>query len=237
MNVWEPVDEAGRMRRWEYKIGTARANAVAIDLGGGELVLLSPPGGDGGEAALVELDRLGKVTAIVAPNAFHRSGIPIAEAHYPAATIHVDPRGRDRIVRVCGDASRVRPLVELVARLPAEIDIFVPPHLKRPDTIARVTGSDGVAWYINDLVVNIERLPPGWFSQAFFRMLGFRPGLMFNPFGGRRFLVGDRKAFSQWMCEELAKVPPKVLVTGHGPVVRDAALLGSLPELVVRGLA
>jgi len=231
--MWESVDEAGRVRRWEYAIGAARANAVAIDLGG-TWVVISPPTDGVGRSAL---DRLGTVTAIVAPNGFHRAGMAAAEAHWPAATIHCDPRGQRRVAAVCRDPGRVRPLTELAARLPADVEIFVPPFLKRPDTIARVSTAAGVVWYFNDLVINLDRFPPGWWARLLLRVLGFRAELMVNPVGGRHLFPGDRKALASWLGAELARLPATALVTGHGPVVRDPAALRGLAELVMRGLA
>lgn len=238
MSRWEAIDGAGRVRRCAYPGGNAAAtaNAVAIELGGGELVLISPPGGDDAEEAFAELDRLGKVTAIVAPNGFHRAGIPGAEARYPEAPIFVDPRAAARVRRKCRDRGRVRPLDELAGRLPPGVEIFVPPHLKRADTWARVDTPEGTLWYFTDLVINIERMPGG-FLGFLMRRLGFRAGLALNRFGGRVMLVADRPALRAWLGAELERRPPAVLVTGHGPVIRDAAQLRGLPELVARGLA
>ncbi len=233
MPAWERVDEAGRVRRWEYAIGAARANAVAIEVGDAWVVISPPTDGVGRSA----LDRLGTVTAIVAPNGFHRAGVAAAEAHWPTATIHCDPRGQQRIAQVCRDPARVQPLTELAARLPADVEIFVPPFLKRPDTIARVSTEAGVVWCFNDLVINIDRFPGGWSSRLMLRALGFRTQLMVNPVGGRHLFPGDRKALAAWLGEELARMPATALVTGHGPVVRDPATLRGLPELVARGLA
>lgn len=233
MPAWESVDEAGRVRRWEYAIGAARANAVAIEVGEAWVVISPPTDGVGRSA----LDRLGTVTAIVAPNGFHRAGIGAAEAHWPTATIHCDPRSRDRIAKVCREPDRVRPLTELAERLPADVEILVPPFLKRPDTIARVRTAGGVVWCFNDLVINIDRLPPGWSSRLLLRALGFRAELMVNPVGGRHLFPGDRKALAAWLAAELARLPATALVTGHGPVVRDPEALRGLPELVARGLA
>lgn len=238
MDAWEAVDAAGRVRRWEYRFGREGvANAIAVAVDHESLVLISPPSGVDGEAARAALDRIGAVTAIVAPSGFHRAGIPAAEAAYPQASIHVDPRMHGRIAGVCRDPGRVRPLAELAARLPADVEIFVPPHMKRPDSIARVATPDGAVWIFNDVVVNLDRLPRGLLLRGLVKLLGFRTGLMVNPIGGRRLLVGDRAAYTRWLCAELERRPPVALVTGHGPPIRDPAALRELAGLVARGLA
>lgn len=236
MSTWEAVDETGRVRRFEYRFGEGSANALAIDTGGGGLVLISPPAGRDGQAGRTALDRLGAVTAIVAPNAFHRAGIAAAEAAYPMATIHADPRAIKRVAKVCKDPTRVRPLQELADRLPEGVEIFVPPFLKRPDTIVRVATAAGTVWCFNDIIINIEKMPRGLLRWVL-RVLGFRQGLMVNPVGGRLILVGDRRGLSKWLCAELERLPPVALVTGHGPAIRDPAALRGLPGLVARGLS
>lgn len=238
MSRWEAIDDEGRVRRCAYPGGNAAptANAVAIEVGGGSLVLISPPGGADAEEAFAELDGLGRVVAIVPPNGFHRAGVAGAEARYPEAPIFVDPRAADRVAQKCRDRGRVRPLAELTPRLPAGVEIFVPPHLKRADTWARVDTSAGTVWYFTDLVINIDRLPGGLLGLVC-RCLGFRTGLAVNRFGGRVMLVRDRPALSAWLCAELERRPAAAVVTGHGPAVRDAAQLQGFAELVARGLA
>lgn len=235
MRRWEVVDPTGWVRRCEYVVGAVRANAVAFELRRGELLLISPPAGADAEEALRELDEAGQVTAIVAPNGYHRAGLPAAEAHYPGVPIFVEPRALARVARVCRDRARVRPFAELAPRLPAELEVFVPPHLKRPDTMARLATPQGTLWYVNDLLTNIERLAGA--RGRVMRLLGYREGLALNRVGGRWLLVADAAACSGWLCAELRRHPPAILLTGHGPPIRDAERLRGLQDVVARGLA
>lgn len=239
MTMWEPIDAKGRVRRWEYAVGEAgRANAVAVELRDGELLLLSPPGPKDSTLALDELDELGEVVAVVAPNGFHRGGLPAATERYPEAGVYADPRAHARVGKRCAPGTIVRPLAALAERLPQDVEVFVPEHMKRPDVVMRVAVDEGLLWSLTDIVLNLEALPPGPIERRLFAWMGFRPGLAVNYLGSRVVLLGrGRPAYSAWLCAELERRPAALLITGHGPPVRDREVLRGLPELVAAGLA
>ncbi|MCA9659902.1 MAG: hypothetical protein KC486_16275 [Myxococcales bacterium] len=239
MSVWEPIDAQGRVRRWEYAVGASgRANAVAVELRAGELLLLSPPGPKGSDEALAALDEHGEVAAIVAPNGFHRGGLPAATERYPSAGVYADPRAAARVGERCARGTTVRPLTALTERLPDDVELFVPEHMKRPDVVMRVAVDEGLLWSLTDIVLNLEALPPGPIERRLFALMGFRPGLAVNYVGSRLVLLGrGRSAYSAWLCAELRRRPPALLITGHGPPVRDPEALRELPALVAAGMA
>ena len=228
---WENVDDAGRVRRATYTFGSIGvATTTAIDLGGGRLVLLSPPTGDRAQPLLTALDELGEVVAIVAPNGNHRLGIPGASVRYPHAGVFAPPTALKRVQRALGGHGAARPLSELTPDLPGGIEIFAPPHMKGQDAIARVHTPGGAIWTVHDILVNFESLPAG-VGGWFLGLLGFGTGLAVNRFGARFVLLRDRPAFSRWLLQELERVPVTALVTGHGRVARDPAVLATLPAL------
>ncbi len=220
MPDWKTIDERARVYLAPYPVGRfGQANCLAVGLGDGELALVSPPGGHAGPALLEAIAERGRVTALVAPNGFHRLGLPGAQARFPEATVYAAPGALDRVGKVT--AAPPRPLDALQAALPDGVEILVPPHLKRPDTFVRVRTPAGAIWYINDLVNNLPSLPEPAPVRWMFQALGFRPGLVANRFGCRNIFVGDRPAFARWFRQALEDHPPAVIVTGHGPAVRD----------------
>lgn len=68
--------------------------------------------------------------------------------------------------------------------------------------------------------MNEERLPPGPLGLLF-RVLGFRAGLMTNPFFKRLFLT-DKAAYKAWVKAEIDRDEPVLFVPSHGAPIRGA---------------
>lgn len=232
MTLWESVDEAGRMRRAEYAFGSAgRATCTALDLGGGRLALVSPPGGPEAPAILAELDTLGEVAAVLAPNPYHRMGMPLAAARYPKAALFAPEAAIPRARKGLDGAREVRPLAELQPSLPDGLEILIPPHMKSPDTVLRLHTPQGTVWTFHDILLNIEVVSSNPVERWALGLLGYQRGLRVNRFGCRWVLVADKPAFAAWLRAELERLPPAVFAPGHGPIVRDGALLARLLTL------
>lgn len=232
MPLWEPIDEAGRVRRAEYRFGSAgRATCSTVDLGGGRMALFSPPGGADAGPLYDELGGYGEVVAVVAPNAYHRMGLPAAAARYPGAELFAPEKAVARVGKKLEKGKVVRPLEDLQPRLPEDVEVFVPPFMKSSDTMVRVSTGLGVVWTIHDVILNMEVTSTNAVERWALGLLGYKPGLRVNRFGIRFVLVADRPAFSRWLREELERVPPAAMVAGHGPPLREPALLARLPEL------
>lgn len=237
MGYWERIEEGLGMWRLDYPLSgdtddpARMATCLAIEMGAGELMLISPPKHRKDDAIYEELGRLGEVVAIVPPCGFHRAGLPKAMALYPEATFYFDPRIEARIKKVCPGLKGWSPLSTLQERLPTSMEIFVPPHLKRPDTILRVRLEHGYLWYVNDLMTNFPAFPRNPWQRLLTKALQFKVGLAVNILGGRIALVKDRKAFSDWFVQELLAHPPVVWVPGHGPVIREQAVLSNVAAM------
>lgn len=232
MTLWEQVDPEGRVRRAEYLFGKGgRATCTAIDLGQGQLLLCSPPGGRIADAIYQELDQHGQVVALLAPNAHHNLGIPAATARYPEAQLYAPDKAIPRTQKIVGKAATVRPLEDLQERLPSGVEALVPPHMKGPDTILRVQTAAGTLWTIHDILLNIQIISESALERWVLGLLGYQTGLRVNTFGCRWVLVGDKGPFSAWLSAELERLPPAVFVPGHGPVIREPELLARMPEL------
>lgn len=231
-SAWETVDPEGQLRRADYSFGTGGlATTTAVDLGDGQLALLSPPGGREGEALLDALEGVGEVVALVAPNAYHRLGLPLAAARFPEAALFAPAQALPRIQKGLPADRVARPLGELAPRLPAHLEIFTPPHMKSEDTILRFHSAAGPVWLLHDLILNIQQQSSVALERWLLSALGYEKGLRVNRFGCRWVLLRDRAAFAAWLQAELERLPPVIFVPGHGPVIRDPALLATMPAL------
>ncbi len=191
--------------------------------------MCSPPGGSDAAALYEAVDTLGEVVAVVAPNGFHRMGMPVAARRYPKAGLYA-PEASIARVRKGVETSRVVAPLALLA-LPDGVEIFVPPHVKNPDTVLRVQTSLGPVWTLHDFIINLDVVSANPVERWLLGMLGYQVGLRVNRFGCRWVLVGDKPAFSTWLQAELQRMPPAAFSPGHGPVIRDAEGLARLSAL------
>lgn len=234
--AWSTVEALTPVLRAEYSHGPdSYASSVAIGLGGGELLLISPPGGGGAEALLDELAGRGRVTALLAPNGFHRMGVPLAAERFPEARVFAPEGAEARVAEVTG-GREVEPLAALQPLLPQAVELFVSEHARRPDLIGRVRVEGGTIWYLNDLILNFDHVPRHPLLGPLLWLMGYRAGMRVNRFGARFVLLRDRAAFKAWLLEELERLPPVAVVFGHGAVVTEPELLARLPEVVREGL-
>jgi hypothetical protein len=222
----EPV--GSKVWRGSYAVGRdGEATMLVVDAGDG-LVVVSPAGGPDAAALFDALDRLGAVRAFVAPCGHHTIGLKRCRERYPGVSVFRD----ERLTRIDRRVAS-RSLAELP--LPSDVEIFVPPHLGRPDTIVRVRVEGGWIWFFNDLITNLPSMPDGLLVRTLLRLLGFRTGLAWNRFGLRFVLRADRPALSRWLHAELSTHPPVAVVFGHGPVIREPADLARFRALVAAG--
>ena len=236
MPSWEPVLADTRLYRATYSFGRGgSATAFCVGLAGDDLMVVSTPGGRDAPPLLEALAGLGTVRAIVVPCGFHRMGVAGTLERFPEAEVFADERIHKKIVAAARRA-RPRGLDALAPLLPEGVEVLVPPHMKRPDTIVRVATPDGPVWYLNDIVTNMPSLPNFFPLNFLMPTLGFRTGLAVNEFGMRFVLAGNRPGLSAWLAAELRAHPPHLLVAGHGPVVRDPAKLAGLADMVERDL-
>jgi hypothetical protein len=227
--AWDLVDETTRLYRATYAFGYGgRASAVLVGLGDDALALISPPAGWAAPELFDGLEGLGRVTHIVAPNGLHRLGLPEAQRRFPEARVFA-PRGWLKRVRKVSPSAR--PLDDLQGDLPDHVELTELPHMQRPEAFMRLSTPQGRAWYLNDVVTNIEALPEGVLGFLV-DALGFREGLALNSFGCRWVTRAIRPQWGDWLGSELRDDPPALLVAGHGPVERREDVLTGLPQLL-----
>ena len=198
--------------------GSAHARMAVIGLGAGELLVVSP-GAPVSEARWAALEGWGRPRYLLAPNHFHHAGIATWKARYPEAVVVAHPRALPRLRRqvpgvVFEDLARLR------AVLPDHVRLFSPEMARQGETWVSIRTSEGQAWFVTDGILNERQLPPGPLGWLL-ALLGFRVGLLTNPFFKRLFLR-DKAAYKAWVLSELERDAPTLFVPAHGVPLQGA---------------
>ncbi len=232
MSYWQTLDaDRGILMHeyvWDGKGSTA--NALALRLRDGELMVVSPPT-DATDAAFAELEQHGKVVALVAPNGFHHLGQGAFQKRYPDAGVYAPVAAAKRISKKNQGIAAGAPLADLQKLLPDDVWVGEPPGMKIGDTVVRAKTASGTFWYFNDLVMNLRKLPDNFIFALAFKWTKSGPGFSVARLIVK-FLVKDKHAFKTWLLDELREHPPTAVLTGHGPPITDSAVAGRLPQMV-----
>lgn len=221
-DAWEIFDEELPFAGALY--GPQRARMAVVGLGGGGLLVVSP-GVPVSEAGWERLSKWGTPRFLLAPNHFHNAGIAAWKARFPEATVVAHPRAQARL-RKKAPGVAIEGLAALEAALPKGVRVFGPPMAKQGETWVSVETKEGKGWFVTDAIVNEDRLPGGA-TGVFMRLMGFRTGLLTNPFFKRIFLA-DKAAYKAWMVAEIERDSPTLFVPGHGAPLRGADVASRL---------
>src|SRR4051812_45892821 len=105
--TWQRVSPDLPLYTCGYSFGAGHAIALAVPYDGGYAVI-SPPV-KAPESSFAEIDGIGKVRAVVAPNAFHNMGIAAWAARFPDAKLFAPSQSINRVEKKAG-VSGVKPL-------------------------------------------------------------------------------------------------------------------------------
>jgi hypothetical protein len=222
--AWEIFDEGARFAGMSY--GPQRVRMVAVGLGPGELLLVSP-GVPRGEEFRTLLSRWGTPKFLLAPNHFHNAGLGWWKKEFPDATVVAHARAQKRLRKKVSGVP-IEDLSRLEAALPEGVRIFSPPMTKQGETMVSVRIGDGRAWFVTDAMVNPKL--PGAVGFAM-KVLGFREKLMTNPFF-KRFFVTDLAGYKAWVSAELARDKPILFVPSHGATIHGPDVTQQLRDAV-----
>jgi hypothetical protein len=186
---------------------------TALALGGGELALISPVPID--DAVARQLEALGKVSYLIAPNLHHNLYLAAASERYPEAHVLVPP----------GLAAR-RPELRVSGTLDGEL----PAPLARALDVVHIEGAAALDEYVffqrasgtlvvADLVFNVLQ-PRGFWANVALWLVGCHGRL--GQSRAWRVFVKDRAAMAR-SVERVLALPVRTLVMAHGEVVRDEA--------------
>lgn len=212
---WRIFDAETPVLTYRYSFGPGVANALAVGVGGG-VVVVSPPCrvADG---VFEDLARYGRVRALVASNAFHYLGLAEWKARFPQAPLFAPAQSIARIAHRAklGD---IRPLAEAAPIAGARVELIDMPHYRTGEVLVRAASARGLVWYVTDIVMNLRVLPPNPLVGLLFRLSGSGPGLRLNRLGSL-VMVRDRAALKRWLAAEFDKSPPRWLIPAHGDIV------------------
>lgn len=227
LDPWEIYDDSAPFAGLTY--GPQRARMAAIGIGGGGLLVVTP-GTQMTEERWSQLASLGTPRFLLAPNAYHNVGIAAWKKRFPEARVVAHPRSIKRL-RKQVPGVEFEDLSVLEAALPAGVRLLSPPQARQGETWVSVKTKDGVGWFVTDSIMNEEKIPGGGVGFVM-KLVGFRAGLMTNPFFKRVFLR-DKPAYKQWVCSELDRDRPNLFVPAHGRVLRGSDVTEQLREVTI----
>jgi hypothetical protein len=221
-DLWELHDATVPLATTSY--GPQRARMAVIGIGDGGLLIVSPGTGMS-DAAWARVAAWGAPRFLLAPNHFHNAGLGKWQARFPDAKIVAHPRAQARLRKKL-PGHTIADLADLQAALPTTVRAFCPPGAKQGETLVAVQRPAGTAWFVTDAIVNEAKLPGGA-TGLLMRLLGFRTGLIANPFF-KRFFLADRPAYKQWLLAELERDQPTLFIPAHGDPLHGPDLVDRL---------
>jgi hypothetical protein len=216
-STWTVVDPSLPALTFTYSFGPGTANALALAVEGG-VVVVSPPC-DPSDAVFTELEARGRVRALIAPNAFHLMGLKAWKERYPDVPIFAPTQSIARLEKQ-SKVKGIQPLAEAAKLIGDRIQLIDMPHYKTGEVLVRWPIDGGWAWYLTDVAMNITQKIPGLFGMLF-RLTKSTPGFRRNAFAGA-FMVKNRRSLYAWLAAEAEKTPPRLLVMCHGDHIRPA---------------
>lgn len=210
---WTVVDERLPLLTYAYTFAP-EAHATTLAIGGPEgFIVLSPPSRPKDEC-FAELEKHGKVRALVASNGFHHLGLPAWKKRYPDAPVFAPAQSVARVEKH-SKIQGIRPVAEAASLLPAGVELVDMPHYRTGEILARIQTEKGLLWYVTDLIFNMLELPKMFPIRQIFKWTNSAPGFKLNRVG-TRFMVKDWKALLRWMRAEVEKAPPSLVLPCHG---------------------
>ncbi len=225
---WKVFDEGLPILTHEYSFGPGAANALAV---GGErgLIVVSPPC-RARAGVFDELGRYGMVRALVAPNAYHTMGVAEWKARFPDADVYAPAQSIARLRKVSGE-QRIRPIDDIQAIAGKRVRFVDMPHYRTGETLICIDSSQGLVWYVTDVILNMKSLPSHPVARWLFRVSGSAPGLRFNNIAPL-FMVRDRRALRRWILAEASRQKPRWIIPAHGEIVDLEADVASARRLL-----
>jgi hypothetical protein len=224
--AWSVFDPEIPVLIHTYPFGPGRVNALAVGCEGG-LIVLSPPY-RAHRDTFDALQRHGPVRGLVATNAFHHVGIPEWKRRFPDATVFAPVQSIARVQRKSG-LSGIRPVSDANTLAGARVELTDMPYYRTGEVLGRIRSSRGLAWYLTDIVININDPPVNPLLRLMIKVI-YGPGLHYNRIAPL-FMVRDKAALKRWLAEEYRKDDPRWLIVAHGDVVDLTATPHSGPSL------
>jgi glyoxylase-like metal-dependent hydrolase (beta-lactamase superfamily II) len=224
---WVPVALDPWTATFEYSVGGGAATALVVDVGGG-LLVASPPC-HVADDAFEALAARAPVRALVATNAFHTLGLAPWKARFPGAAVFAPPQSLQRVTRVSG-VGEIRPLSEAATLTGERVALIELPYFRTGEALIKVRTTEGLLWYVTDIIFNLPRLPSHPLFALLFKLTDSAPGLRINRIAPL-FMVRNRLALWAWLAAEARRDKPRWLVPAHGERIDLADAPTQLEEL------
>jgi hypothetical protein len=212
--AWAVFDSEIPVLVHTYSFGPGRVNAIALGCDGG-LIVLSPPL-KAHPQTFESLARYGPVQGLVATNAFHHMGIPEWKRRFPAAAVYAPVQSIARVQRKTG-LSGIRPVSDANLLMRGRAELTDMPYYRTGEVLGRIRSSRGLAWYLTDIVVNVNDPPANPVFRLLFNVF-YGQGLHYNRIAPL-LMVRDKAALKRWLAQEYRKDDPRWLMVAHGDTV------------------
>ncbi len=227
-NGWKRLGADPLIAVCDYSFGPGRANALAVGVDGG-VVVVSPPCRVA-DSVLDEVAEFGSVRALVSSNRFHHLGLRAWKARFADAELFAPAQSIARVAAKTG-LTGIRPVAEAAAICGKHLSLTDMPHYKTGEALVRIRAADGLAWYVTDVMLNMPELPAHPIARFAFRVSGSAPGLRMNRISPL-FMVRNRVELWRWLRAEADRDPPRWLIPAHGEVVDLSATPARLCDLL-----
>lgn len=230
---WSVLTQDPIIVRREYSFGPGMANATAVAIGDGRLLLISPPTAVEPEV-LEELREYGEVVAILEPNGVHHMGLELCHEIYPYAVAYVTEVAGRRIAKKEKNPGAFEPIENLRDLVGDKLDVLEVPGNKVGDVIVRAKTEKGMAWWFGDFIGN-GPLPNNWLIKALIKWTKSGPGFMVNRIFFKLF-VADRIKARDWFLDELKTTPVDLFIPAHGEPIQRAGLAEELTQMLAEAM-
>jgi hypothetical protein len=233
---WTIIDKDAGVLTYEYAFndGGSTANCFVARMGNGQLLVVSPAYRMS-DAAWQELGELGEVGAVVANNGFHHLGLAEWRQRFPKARFFASAESVARIKKKNKDAPEMEALEGLQGLLGDDVSLTQAPATKCGESWVSAKIAGGTAWYVSDILVNLEKVNGPLPMRLMFKWTDSGPGFkVFNL--TMKFTVKDKKQVLSRLSEELKQKPPTVMVPAHGAILQHAGLADDAQKLIASKL-
>ncbi len=199
-----------------YMARAGKLNCFALRLRDGGLCLYSPVSGMSADAR-DQLDQMGGVTALLAPNHYHNKGLQEHVDAYPDASLVCTTAAEPRLRKITGLS--FAPLGELSAHLADGYAFLEPDGVKTGEVWVQIKGSEN-AWIVTD-AFSADLHPIGEYAAA---------PILLGTF--QKYGVRDAERFKSSTLRMLDACAPTLLLSCHGSPVKAKNLNIKLSELL-----
>ena len=229
---WKVIDRDAAVLTSTYAFAgkDALANSFVARLADKTLAVVSPNAG-ASPALLDELAQFGEVSALIANNGLHHLGLPEWSRRFPKARCFAPAASIQRIGKKNPAAPKLEPLAALQPLLGSDVGVHEAADSKIGESWVWAKVAGGHAWFLSDLVANMERLPPRFPVRQLFKWTGSAPG--YKPFHlAMKFTLKDKRGTLKALAAEVAARPPTAVVPSHGGVLDHAGLAADTAQLL-----